>query len=97
MRPRPHFAHLPHETFAALAAFPNLSEYVLGSPDDFSSFWAGSASADSAVGQEWLAGIKAVWTAQHPDSAWADAVHRLCPLGMHGDEAGGMAMTKSWS
>ena len=94
VRPRPHYAHLPHETFAALAAFPDLWEYVLGSPDDFSSFWAGSASADSAVGQEWLAGIKAVWTAQHPDSAWADAVHHLCPLGMHGDEAGGHGHSK---
>ena len=94
MRPRPHYAHLPHETFAALAAFPDLWDFVLGSPDDFSSFWAGSASADSAVGQEWLAGIKAVWTAQHPDSAWADAVHRVCPLGMHGDEAGGHGHSK---
>ena len=94
VRPRPHYAHLPHETFAALAAFPDLWEYVLGSPDDFSSFWAGSASVASAVGQEWLAGIKAVWAAQHPDSAWADAVHLLCPLGMHGDEAGGHGHSK---
>ena len=94
VRPRPHYAHLPHETFAALAAFPDLWEFVLGSPDDFSSFWAGSASVASAVGQEWLAGIKAVWAAQHPDSAWADAVHLLCPLGMHGDEAGGHGHSK---
>ena len=90
VRPRPHFAHLPHEAFAAVAAHPDLWEYIFGSPRDFRDFWAGSASADSAVGQEWLAGVKAVWAATHPASAgWDDAVERMCPVGLHGDEAGG--------
>ena len=89
VRPRPHFVHLPHEVFAAVAKYPDLWEYIFGSPRDFRDFWAGSASADSAVGQEWLAGVKAVWAATHPASAWDDAVERVCPVGMHGDEAGG--------
>ena len=70
-----HWAFLPHEVFATLAATPELFAHLLGGPDVLSAFWDGARR------------LGADWVAAHPVLAAAQA-SRVVPMGIHGDDAG---------